>query len=196
MKVFLNFTQLVTHKPRAGSLISNRTRGPLGETSTTESLIIGCLIIYVFPIYVRVFLRMLPQPVLKTTPPNVSISPYSSISSQSLSILASSALICMRAVLRSALIARRGHLGIKKCQSPEQYRATTQIPFQPIRSNLSLSRSSSFSQRTITISFSVWSQSKIVLCTSCLVGWQLPVGPCLLPHIRVLKEGRGDRAFY
>lgn len=132
----------------------------------------------------------------KNNAPNVNISPYSAISSQSLSILASSALICMRAVLRSALIARRGHLGIKKCQSPEQYRATTQIPFQPIRSNLSLSRSSSFSQRTITISFSVWSQSKIVLCTSCLVGWQLPVGPCLLPHIRVLKEGRGDRAFY
>jgi len=35
-----------------------------------------------------------------------------------LGILAFS-LICMRAVLRSALIVRRGHLGIKKCQSTE-----------------------------------------------------------------------------
>lgn len=113
---------------------------------------------------------------------------YSSISSPSLSILASSALICMRAVLRSALIARRGHLGIKKCQSPELYRAT-QIPFQPIRSNLSLSFSSSFSQRTITISFSVWSQSKIVLCTSCLVGWQLPVGSVYYPPSESRRKG-------
>lgn len=64
---------------------------------------------------------------------------YPSIGSPSLSILASSALICMRAVLRSALIARRGHLGIKKCQSPEQYQATTQFPVQPIRAATSAS---------------------------------------------------------
>lgn len=124
----------MTHKPNSGSLISNRTRSPLGERSSAESLIIGCLIIYVFPIYVRVFLRMLPAPVFKTTtpPPSMSATPrYPSIASPSLSILASSTLICMRAVLRSALIARRGHLGIKKCQSPEQYQATTQFPVQP-----------------------------------------------------------------
>lgn len=187
----------MTHKPNLGSLISNRTRGPLGEGSSAESLIIGCLIIYVFPIYARVFLRMLPAPVFKTTtpPPSMSATPrYPSIAFPSLSILASSTLICMRAVLRSALIARRGHLGIKKCQSPEQYQATTQFPVQPIRSNLSLS----YSQRTITISFPVWSQSKIVLCTSCLVGWQLPVesGPAAYVYYPHQEWGRGDRAFY
>lgn len=91
-------------------------------------------------------------------------------------------LICMRAALRSALIVRRGHLGIKECQSTElsnhpewrsQPRSTASDPVPA-------------SQRTITILFSVsvsvLSLSKIVLCTSCcrLVGSCLVL--CLLPH--------------
>lgn len=142
--------------------------------------------------FLRLFSKQQPSPSPMSATPR-----YTSIVSPSLSILASSTLICMRAVLRSALIARRGHLGIKKCQSPEQYRATHPVPSPTHpRSNLSLS----YSQRTITISFSVWSQSKIVLCTSCLVGWQLPVesGPWLLmfttPHQRP-EEGQGRQGF-
>lgn len=141
--------------------------------------------------FLRLFSKQQPSPSQMSATPR-----YPSIASPSLSILASSTLICMRAVLRSALIARRGHLGIKKCQSPEQYQATHPVPSPTHpRSNLSLS----YSQRTITISFAVWSQSKIVLCTSCLVGWQLPVesGPRLLmfttPHQR--PEGQGRQSF-
>lgn len=108
--------------------------------------------------------------------------------------LACSSLICMRSVLRSALIARRGHLGIKKkrrrkCQSTEHCRTTQNTVGIANRTE----PPHPASQRTITILFSVsvsvwvsvWvavsqSLSKIVLCPSCWKVWFLIM--CYSPH--------------
>lgn len=87
--------------------------------STLRRLVVRCLIIYVFPIYVRAFFVTPPTSCLPRHQALHFISPIPPprIGPYQVFFFGGLELICMRAALRSALIATGGHLGIKKCQT-------------------------------------------------------------------------------
>lgn len=146
--------------------------------STLRRLVVRCLIIYVFPIYVRAFFV---TPSTSCLPRHqalhfISPIPPPRIGPYQVFFFGGLELIYMRAALRSALIATGGHLGIKKCQTtghspfsktPAQPKASPVQP-PPNAQSPSLNLSIGTSQRSITTTtHPLHCQSKIVLCTSC-----------------------------